>query len=465
MRPHPSILDFPLIRLTGQDALSVRDFTEGVHVFGEPGSGKSFSCAAFADAFVRAGFGGLVLSVKNEKNRWVEYCRTAGRENDLIIMDATGTQRFDFLRYVLAQKNASVFDVVKLIRCLLEFDETQGGGNGDRFWKDSADEVLTHAVTLLRAAYGTFSLTDIERFIRSAARRPEEARAAEWQASSFCFATVAAIDVSRADEWEVSDIAESAEYFLNLYPALPDKTRGCVEMMISSITVKLTRGIFRKLFCSGETTVTPEDTAKGKIILLDLPIHEHGASGKYAQVLFKYLWQQAIGRREDKHHLDFPPVFLWVDEFHHVFVAEDARFVSASREYRVCPFFISQNLNNYFALGGEKAKADALALIGSLGLKIGFANSDEATNRFFSELVGQELRMMSNYGGGRQESPQGERPGTSSSFGASQQLIPEVLPRFFTELPRPSERGYSAALIFKAGRRWSNGKTWLPVRF
>ena len=58
--------------------------------------------------------------------------------------------------------------------------------------------------------------------------------------------------------------------------------------------------------------IRPEETHKGKIIILDFPVKEYLQTGVYAQGIYKYLWQQATERRDPNQ--DLLPVFLWVDE-------------------------------------------------------------------------------------------------------------------------------------------------------
>lgn len=76
----------------------------------------------------------------------------------------------------------------------------------------------------------------------------------------------------------------------------------------------LQRGALRELFCT-TTNITPEACwEEGKIIVVDLPIHEWGKVGLYAQVAMKYLFQQAISRRDLAKNPR--PCFLWADESH-----------------------------------------------------------------------------------------------------------------------------------------------------
>lgn len=78
----------------------VRDVFEGVQVFGGTGYGKSSgSGQALARAFLESNFGGLVLTAKtDEAPQWRESACDAGRESDLLVVDASGGHQFNFLR-------------------------------------------------------------------------------------------------------------------------------------------------------------------------------------------------------------------------------------------------------------------------------------------------------------------------------------------------------------------------------
>jgi hypothetical protein len=87
----PFDLDQPVFEFISRDAnycWTVRNAVEGVQIFGGIGSGKtSGSGRMLALKYLKAGFGGLVLTVKpDEKALWQQYCHTAERSNDLIVI-------------------------------------------------------------------------------------------------------------------------------------------------------------------------------------------------------------------------------------------------------------------------------------------------------------------------------------------------------------------------------------------
>lgn len=87
------LLDAKILALSDSDFLRFRGFIKGgTLIAGSLGSGKSSTSAkVLASAFLNAGMGGLVTTVKtNETQLWVECAKQAGREKDLVAQDKEG---------------------------------------------------------------------------------------------------------------------------------------------------------------------------------------------------------------------------------------------------------------------------------------------------------------------------------------------------------------------------------------
>ena len=124
------------------------------------------------------------------------------------------------------------------------------------------------------------------------------------------------------------DFDGTADFWLNDYPSLSERTRSII---VSSFTAKastLLRSPLRRLFCS-DTTVSPADSCAGKVIVIDLPVKEYGEAGRFAQVLFKTVWQRDIERRRVDQSTR--PVFLWADESQYFVTSEDMLFQQTAR--------------------------------------------------------------------------------------------------------------------------------------
>ena len=92
----------------------------------------------------------------------------------------------------------------------------------------------------------------------------------------------------------------------------------------------------------------PEDTFKGKIIVLNLPVKEYNELGQFAQVLFKFIWQRAVERRlppginRQAAEQTIRPVFLWADESQFFVNSYDALFQSTARASRACTVYLTK---------------------------------------------------------------------------------------------------------------------------
>src|ERR1700735_5375099 len=90
-----------LIDWKGGQAFTIADAQTGVAVFGATGSGKTSGPGALlARAYLRAGFGGLVLCAKTEERaQWDAWAAATGRSADLVRVDTSGRARFNLLEW------------------------------------------------------------------------------------------------------------------------------------------------------------------------------------------------------------------------------------------------------------------------------------------------------------------------------------------------------------------------------
>jgi len=418
-------LDRVLYRFNGTEPLSIRNACEGVQIFGGIGSGKtSGSGASLAKSFLRAGMGGLVLCAKkDEVDTWKKYAAETGRTNRLLIFDESGEWRFPFLQYEVEREGKGAGyteNLVRLFATVNEAIERSKGGGGDPYWTRAMQQLLRNAIDLCMLATGEVSLPLINDIILSAPNSPEQ-----------------------------RDIAP--------------KTRSGILSMFTSMADALLRRPFRMLFSEPspiEQDALPELTHEGFIIVMNLPVKEFGNSGRAAQVIYKYMWQQAAERRNIK---DNPlPIFLWVDEAQNFVTEYDMQFQATARSSRACTVYLTQNLPNYYAeMGGAHSKSRVDSLVGNLQTKIWHANSDPETNKHAAETIGRSWHKKKgssfNVGGDN----------LSSGGSVTQSFDFDVIPQEFTRLRKgsPVNDFLVDAIIYQNGRQWSNGKTFLPAVF
>lgn len=460
-----SPLDQPLVWFSQTDAWRIRDACEGTQIFGATGSGKtSGSGRAIAKAFLSSGFGGLVLTAKKEDRAlWEQYCSETGRSDALIVVSPSEPWRFNFLDYELRRPGLGAGDTENLVRLfftVLEISEGRRGAATDPFWERAARQMLRNAIDLLTVAKGRLILSEIYDVITSAPTSMEEVNQPEWQERSFCFHCAAEGLMKSGGTAKEHDFMLASKYWLREFPTLAEKTRSVIVTTFTSMADCFLRGKLRELFCT-TTNILPEHTHQGHVILLDLPVKEYGEIGRFAQVLFKYVWQGATERRDVNENPR--PVFLWADEAQYFVTSLDKDFQMTARSSRACTVFLTQNLPNYHAmLGGDKAAADSL--LGNFQTTIFHANGDATTNQWAAELIAKSFHEQ--YSGG--SSTGGKDQASSRSTNFSQSLEYDVQPQDFTRLRKggPESGCMVDSIIFRSGTPWrSTGKNFVKATF
>lgn len=494
-------LDMPLLNFSAHpaDCWTLRDACEGTQIFGATGSGKtSGSGQMIAKAFLRAGFGGLVLCAKpGECRQWLRYAQETGRLDSVVVFDESTHLRFNFLNYEMRRgERLVVHNLVNLFLRVSEAAQPSRGGTGqDDFWRKAMSEMLAYAFLPLYAAYGRIELADLMRLIDSAAQNSEELKSADWRASSYCFATIKKAYEHPVFPLPEPDLRVVNDYWMTRFPRLSDRTRSSIVATLTAIAHPFQTGYLRELFCT-YTNIVPEMTHEaGAIIILDLPVKEHSEAGVLAQHIFKYLWQRAAERRVIDDYTR--PLFLWGDESQ-FFVSEyDLEFQSTARGSKACTVYMTQNLPTYYAkVGCSKPEHTVNALIGNLQTIIFHQNTDDTTNELAAKIVGRQWQWTQSYGISESESSSwgggsnwsvshssGQNGGGSSSSGGSrnwggsesynashtrsQHVEYEVLPATFSRLAKGGRGRRPEAIIMQGGRAWAHnaGRYWLRASF
>lgn len=409
-------LDTPLIELsgiTGTGVWTIRNAVEGVQIFGGIGSGKtSGSGRMIALKYLAAGFGGLVLTVKpDETELWRDYAQQTGRTHDLIVVEPGGGEYFNFLEYESVDGHTE--NIVQVLKTVIQASEAKtGGGSDDPFWETALDMLIYNVIDLCKLAYGKVSVQGMFDIVQTLPRldQPEDTKENAFKKAF----TLASDNVTaQVDAWEAglslneltafkegnyadtlcNHIADARtlkfidQFFGETYLNLSEKTRSIIDFSFSGFLFRLLRDPVYSLFCNHASTFTPEDCLNGKIIILNLPVKLHHKIGRDSQIMFKYIWQRSMEKRNVKEN--GRPLFLWADEAQNFLHAHDADYQATARSSRVSTVYISQNLPNYLAnMGGAKSDFRVKSFLGTLATKIFHANADTETNRYASELIG-----------------------------------------------------------------------------
>lgn len=463
-------LDSVIYTFGNQEDFTIRNACEGVQIFGGIGSGKtSGSGEALARAYLSAGFGGLVLCAKKDVlEDWKRYAQETGRDNNILVFDASGDFVFPFLQYEIEREGEGAGytdNLVRLFTTVYEaIDRSTHSEGSDPYWTRAMQQLLRNTIDLCMIARGTVSVPLIHDVILSAPNSITQIDTEEWKAKSLCWKLLLEGHAKNLDKWVKHDFDSTASFWLEEYPNLADKTRSSILSTLTTMMDIFLRRPFRQLFSEQpddrRKIAYPELTHRGIVIILNLPVKEFADAGRAAQVVYKHLWQQAVERRTVTN--DTIPVFLWVDEAQNFVTEYDMQFQATARSTRACTVYMTQNLPNYYAeMGGMQSKYKVDSLMGNLQTKIWHANSDPMTNDNAAETIGRSWQI-------RQTS--GESFGVDSfnmSSGKNESFDYDVSPQSFTKLRKGGNLNEHMveAVVFQNGRIWKNNKTHLFVQF
>lgn len=419
-------LDTPLLQISPSDYLTLNDATQGVAVFGQTGSGKtSASGKALASAFLRAGMGGVVLTAKDEEiELWEQYARDNGRSASLLLFGERGGGCFNFLDHELMRQGTDgIGSVIECLMTMLEADrlvKPTASKSEEPFWGNSARQLLRNTIPVIYAANGNVTVDAIYRFVTSAPDSPDKFKLKEGQTASFMLDHLwRAGNDPKGPPLSDHEIRLTMAYWHDEIARLDDKTRGNVKFNLSTNLDRFMRGRLHRYFCEA-TTLTPEDTFDGRIIVMAMPGLSWNEDGWIAQHLFKFMWQRAVlSRGALSREKRARPVFLWADEAQYFVNSHDAAYQSTCRSYRGCTVYLTQSVPGYYAaFGGDTGKNRTDQLLGNFSTKIFHANGDPETNRWAADIIGRDLVRRANYSEGENTSlNRGYSSGTGQSHG------------------------------------------------
>ena len=474
-------LDYPLIKFSESpsDFWTIRDAVRGVQIFGGIGSGKSSgSGKTIALSFLKSGFGGIILTGKSdEKDMWLEYAKMTGREKDIKIFGEGGKWKFNPLDYEMNRKSegaGQTMNIVNIFTNIIQMGSRisgSGGGSGDDpFWEMALKRCITAMVDLLKLAGEEITIANMAKLLQEApegenylytyadfATTDDKEKQEEfegWQESSFCIKCIAAADDRELSGMELRMFEVAISYFLKDFPTLAEKTRTSIVEYFLSFANPFRSGLLAE-YLAQETTIYPEETHQGTIIILDFPVKKYLEVGIYAQSIFKLLWEQSTERRDvDKHPL---PVFMWVDESQYFINEYDMLFQTTARSSKACTVFLTQNISNYYAtIGGKHPKERVNSLLGNLSTKIFHANNDYVTNEWAANTIGKTFQSKTSVSVGKYD-----------STSISEALHYQIEPQEFTVLKSGAEENHFEveAIITVTGKKWSNSKNFMKIFF
>ena len=170
-------------------------------------------------------------------------------------------------------------------------------GAGDPFWRQSAEVLIGHTLDLISAAQAVPSMVLANEIIQSGPLFADQVKDAQWRERSKCWEL---LDPRQGAERAAGTTYRQAEtYWLREFPCCrknPAKHRGDVHG--GSGAPLLRRPCTR---CLAATPASARTTFfDGKIVIVNLPVLDYHAAGRFASIVWKYCVQLALQRRADR---------------------------------------------------------------------------------------------------------------------------------------------------------------------
>jgi hypothetical protein len=451
-------------------AFRLVDALTGVCAFGATGSGKTSGVAKhLALGYMANDFGGLVLCAKKEeRDQWQQWAREVDREDDLIIIDAGGQYRFNFLDWEASRAGEGGGLTINIVNLLDELAGAVAGGAGkaegggdNRFFSDALHHMNMNLVDLCIFAGYPVSLPLLSLIMTTAPTSAQQAASEEWKKDSDCWAVLEEAEqkMQQAPEDVQTDFEQCKNYWLREFPTLSDRTRSIIVLSFSMLVRPFVTRPLRQLF-SSDTNVMPEDAFDGKIIIVDLPIQEFRLAGRVANLAWKYCFQVAVLRRMQPKGGFLRPVFLWADEAQNFISDFDAEYQAVARSAGGCTVYLTQNRESYRRVLGNDDSVDAL--LGNLQSKFFCQNAGD-TNQWAADLMGERWISIASTSVSQ---GQGDRSG-SGGVTRSEQRRYFVEPARFTTLKRGGDvYGHQVeAIVYKGGHLFEDGQPFKLLTF
>lgn len=408
--------------------LELKDLFSSTLILGATGSGKTSASGMLISRYLlNQKMGGLILTYKTgEADDWKNRLKAVGYdEEDIVIFSHDTGHQCDFLRYELTRPSVNAGDVTNLVDILKTIGRlaaigdvsNKSDGGDDSYWETSALNLVRHIIAFIKISTDDVRFDVIGKIMNDLENGVVENLSVEDRRrsvlclihSGMTFGKTKKIngELFRAYEnahptknvvgrkltpSEARDFMNSWNELSVIFPSLNDRTRSSILKRIDAMLSPIASGKMADMFASGENTIYPEDTFKGKIIILDLSLQAYGMLGKVAQGVWKYLFQKAVERRSED---DEQPVFLWVDEAHYFLNELDQRFLTTVRSKKCVTVFLTQNISNFITAIDENPTK---AMLGNFKTQIFHRNDSYDTNEYSADLIGKYWHRQINEG-------------------------------------------------------------------
>lgn len=472
---HDWPLEQALLQWVAGTPWTIRDAFQGTQIFGSTGSGKtSASLKTIAMSMLRSGFGGVFFTVKPEdRATYEQWAEKAGRRDDLLVFSPSGGLRYNFMAAELEQTpdvTAAAENLTALVMTAAEVGDrsrgSAGGGDNAAYFVQNSQKYCRNVVLVLRLSGNLITPQNLLRIVMSTPRTVEDLNSLPWQASSFCFECLRRAEFASMRESERADLGIAVDFFCNELPNLNSRTRSSIESTLTAAIDALSRGLVRDMISSPSSNFSASMLHDGAIVIVDFPVLVYRDVGRLIQVMLKASLQRAHSRRNVL--TNHRPTFMVSDEYQHLAVDADQIFQSTARSTHTAVVNATQSITTVMDAFGPQSEVKVFSLLGNSQTQVFHQQSDTRTISYIQELCGRSRQLMVNGNttrGGDWLAPLfGNSSGGSSGFSEAYEF--ELQTRDLSGLAKGGPPHWTAeAIVYQGGRRFPNGRTWMPVTF
>ncbi|MCW5702319.1 MAG: TraM recognition domain-containing protein [Bradyrhizobium sp.] len=441
------------------------DFTKGLMVTGQPGSGKTTTVLnALLDGFFlmfagRGGFSALIQDVQGDFGGKIErLCKTHGRSADLVIFDIQADPA------QAGASNAAIFNPIdskdpaaEIAAALQAASKHLGVTHTDSYFIDAFRMLVTFGIVLLRAGLpegAVPSIIDLHRLLSELNAYADKDQKARDTSRPILYEQLTKRILKRWPDPDQmpAEVDDAGLYIEQEFLPMPHRQRAGIMGTVSQLFGELMAEPVRH-FLTGKSTISMQDVLEqGKIYYVHAPLAANPRLGLIVNTVIKRQFQNAVLRSREK---PVPSIYL-CDEFHNLFSPGrdgDSQFFSLSRQANHANLIAFQNLPLLQQVA--KTKAEVMSLLGNCATKIFLRNTDPETNDFGSSLFGEVVGISVT-----QSAPadlngllrRSARTNYSRSTSKSRVVPPEAFAKLAVPVNGDPERNYAQAIVHLATR-------------
>lgn len=320
----------------------------------------------------------LILDVKGNYHKQVEkYCKFCNRENDLIVLSLDGNIRYN----PLDKPNLKAHILANRLKTILTLFSSK---NGEQYWLDKAEQILTECIKLCRLyndGYVTF--TELHKLIT----------VPNYYSSKISVLRNMFLSGKLSKE-DCFNLLSSIEFFEKEFLQLDSRTMAILKSEITRIT-----GCFvsdyqiQKIFCPLKEEINFKGfknlISKGKILVLNMNLAEFKNLSKIIAAYLKLDFQtEVMSRLSFSNNNSFRSFAFISDEFHEYVTSTDADFFAQSREAKCINIVTTQSYTSL--LNSIDNQNTTKAIIQNLVNKLWFRTDDIFTIEDAQKQLGKE---------------------------------------------------------------------------